>query len=36
LDGCIVSSILDNADKMPKYFLKRFQWKQQTYHIINL
>lgn len=25
LDGCIVSSILDNANKMPKYFLKRFQ-----------
>lgn len=25
LDGCIVSSILDNAGKLPKYFLKRFQ-----------
>jgi Rad3-related DNA helicase len=24
LDGNIVQSILDNADKLPKYFLKRF------------
>jgi Rad3-related DNA helicase len=25
LDGCIVSSILDNAQNLPKYFLKRFK-----------
>ena len=24
LDGCIVQSILDNANKLPKYFIKRF------------